>query len=363
MKDIISEQYMTIVRYFEIVIVVLLIPLLYNYVPIDKKAHETLYIDATDIDTLVSSLEKNGYSVTLIDKIMIQVEQIPQSGWYTLSKNNSGRFSFFKNIYLHKAKTMDIVIYAGETHDELIDRLANDLKLDREKLYNSYISLSRFKEADIFPGHYQIARRAKEESVMLYLFDLSHKILDLFVEKTFTNTPDHFELKVLLTIASIIQKESNAVEEMPLISSVIYNRLRKNMKLQMDSTLNYGPYSHRIVTPERIKNDTSYYNTYKYKGLPPYPLGTISIDALRAAMFPAKTDHLFFMLKPKGGHQFAETYEAHLENIRIFRAYQKKREEEKKRAEALAKQDHAEHNATKEQNISNTKVLKQAKKD
>jgi len=95
------------------------------------------------------------------------------------------------------------------------------------------------------------------------------------------------------------------------------------MKLQMDSTLNYGKHSHVVVTPERIKSDMSYHNTYKHKGLPPYPLGTVTLDALKAAMSPQKSDYLFFMLDPKGGHNFTATYDKHLENIRAFRVYQK----------------------------------------
>jgi len=350
LKTIISEQYINIVRIAGILIIIFLIPLLYNFVPIDEKASETFYIDASSVDTIVTSLEDNGYTLTFVDKIMMQVDEVPKSGWYKLDKKAYGRFYFFKNIYKHTTETMNIVVYEGETHNELIDRLANDLKLDRNKLYKSYKSLSRFKEADIFSGHYRIARKAGEEAVMLYLFDTSKKIFDLFITNTFKNRPDHFELKILLTIASIIQKESNSVDEMPMISSVIYNRLKKNMKLQMDSTLNYGKYSHTIVTPERIKTDTSYYNTYKHKGLPPYPLGTISIEALRSAMFPDKSKHIFFMLKPDGGHKFSETYEEHLENIRIFRAYQKKREEEKKKEEkALAetKKQSKENNESK----------------
>ena len=337
LKKIISEQYMTIVRILEIILFVLLIPLLYNFVPISKDASETLYIDAANIESIVDSLEKNGYTVTLVDKIMIQSDKMPKSGWYRLDKHKYGRFNFFRNIYKYQTETMDIVIYAGETHNELLDRLSNDLKLDRDKLYTQYKTMSKFKEADIFARHYRIARSAKEKSVMLYLFSVSDKILKLFIEKTFKNRPDYFGLKVLLTIASIIQKESNSVQEMPVISSVIHNRLAKNMKLQMDSTLNYGAYSHTIVTPERIKTDTSYYNTYKHKGLPPYPLSTVTLEALRAAMFPEKSEYLFFMLKPDGGHKFCATYEEHLDNIRKFRAYQKQKREEKiKQEKALA---------------------------
>jgi len=337
LKTIISEQYIAIVRTIEIILVVLLIPLLYNFVPISKNASETLYIDAANIESIVDSLEKNGYTVTLVDKIMLQADKMPKSGWYTLDKHRYGRFNFFKNIYKYQAETMDIIVYAGETHDELLERLANDLKLNRDKFYIQYKAMSRFKEADIFAGHYRIARKADEQSAILYLFSVSDKMLDLFIEKTFKNRPDHFALKVLLTIASIIQKESNSVQEMPVISSVIHNRLSKNMKLQMDSTLNYGAYSHTIVTPERIKTDTSNYNTYKHKGLPPYPLATVTLEALHAAMFPEKSEYLFFMLKPDGGHKFCATYEDHLDNIRKFRAYQKQKKEEKlKREKALA---------------------------
>jgi len=342
LKSIISEQYMTIVRTIEIILLVLLIPLLYNFFPIDKKASETFYIDAANKESIVDSLEENGYTVTFVDKIMIQTDKMPQSGWYTLDKHKYGRFNFFRNIYKYQAETMDIVIYAGETHDELLDRLANDLKLDRDRLYEQYKARSRFKEADIFAGQYRVARKADERSVMVYLFSVSNKMLALFIEKTFKNRPDHFGLKVLLTIASIIQKESNSAQEMPLISSVIHNRLAKNMRLQMDSTLNYGTYSHTIVTPERIKTDTSYYNTYKHKGLPPYPLGTVSLDALRAAMFPEKNAYLFFMLKPDGGHKFCATYDEHLENIRKFRAYQKQKQKEKEEQKKKAEKEKRE---------------------
>jgi len=337
LKKILSEQYIIIVRMVEIALVLLALPFLYNLIPIDKRASDTLYIDAGNKESVFNSLEENGYTVTLIDKMMMQVDQLPQSGWYTLKKKEHGRFSFFRNIYKHKAKTMHITVFAGETHDELLNRLAHDTKRNREKLYQAYKKFSRFKEADIFAGQYVIARSAKEESLMRYLFNESHKILEIFVEKNFRHKPDHNTVKVLLTIASIIQKESNAIDEMPIISSVIYNRLNKNMKLQMDSTLNYGIYSHKIVTPERIKSDSTFYNTYKYKGLPPYPLGTITINALHAAMFPSKSRHLFFMLKPDGTHVFCENYTKHLENIRSFRAYQKKREKEKKRLACVKK--------------------------
>jgi len=326
MKHIISAKYKCFVLVIEILIVILLLPILYNYLPTDKDAPTTFYIPSSKSNDVVNALKKNGYTVTLIDKLMLNLIETPQKGWYTVDHDAYGRFLFFATIHSKKTETMDIVVYGGETAQELVTRLSNDMKLDQVKLQQHYKTLTRFQEADIFANRYTIARKADEKSTMQYLFDLSDAQLLQFEKENFTQAPDFLTLKVLLTIASIIQKESNSVKEMPAISSVIHNRLAKGMKLQMDGTLNYGDNSHVIVTPDRIKKDKSYYNTYKHKGLPPSPIGTVTLDALKAAMSPQKSDYLFFMFKPNGEHSFTATYDKHLENIRAFRVYQKERE-------------------------------------
>ena len=335
MKQMISAKYRRLILYVEIFIAILLFASIYNFIPMNNDS-KTFYIPSSSIDDITHTLKENGYTVTWIDRFVLQFKQIPKEGWYSIEPNTYSRLFFFEHLHKQKAATMDIVIYAGETAKELVTRLAKDMRLDKEKLLKRYKILSRFQEADIFAQRYTIARRADENSTMKYLFHLSTEALADFEKEHFSQKTDTVTLKVLLTIASIIQKESNSVKEMPVISSVIHNRLDKGMRLQMDSTLNYGEYSHIIVTPERIRNDKSYYNTYKHKGLPPYPLGTVTLDALKAAMSPQKSDYLFFMLDPKGGHNFAATYDKHLENIRAFRVYQKERKKQKQ-AEAEEK--------------------------
>ena len=83
----------------------------------------------------------------------------------------------------------------------------------------------------------------------------------------------------------------------------------------MDGTLNYGKYSHIKVTPERIRKDTSRFNTYKHKGLPPSPIGAVSFDAIIAAIKPAQTDYLYFMKNNQGTHDFTKSYSTHRRNI------------------------------------------------
>jgi UPF0755 protein len=87
------------------------------------------------------------------------------------------------------------------------------------------------------------------------------------------------------------------------------------MPLQMDGALNYGVYSHKKVTAERIRSDSSYYNTYKFRGLPPYPACSVSVTAIEAAIFPAKTDYLYFVKNSNGVHSFNKDYKAHVQEI------------------------------------------------
>lgn len=326
MKQLIAKKYRRFILYIEIFIVIMLLPVFYNLASV-KNGNTTFYIYSSGIDNVVSTLEKNGYTVTFIDRLMLQIIRTPDEGWYSVDPDEYGRLFFYEYLHRKKSETMDIVIFAGETRDELIERLSKDMKLDQNKLTKAYKTLSRFKEADILAKKYTVARKADEDSIMEYLFYISKVEFKKLEQKNSKRQ----KLKTLLTIASIIQKESNKKKEMSIISSVIYNRLDKNMRLQMDGTLNYGKHSHTIVTPERIKNDKSRYNTYKHKGLPPTPLATVSLDSLNAAIAPRDSDYLYFMLNKDGNHSFSVTYDEHLKKIKVFRAYQKEKADKKRR--------------------------------
>ncbi len=313
------------IMFLEGLIVLLTFLLLYNFfLPLGKESH-LVYFDDSNATKVFQTLKENGYNITDWDHYLLPENSLPKKGWYRIGHTDEGRYHFFRSLNSHPVQTMKIRIFSGETHTEMLRRLASDMKLDEKKLQYLYEKKSRYKEADIFAGIYSVAREAKESETLDFLFKRSDVLLEDFKKNHFTYTPDDYTVRLLLTIASIIQKESNKPEEMPLISSVIYNRLEKGMKLQMDGTLNYGNFSHCIITPERIKSDNSFYNTYKYKGLPPAPLSTVSLKALHAAMFPAETDYLFFMLTPDGSHHFSATYKEHLAYLKAFRKYQRSR--------------------------------------
>jgi len=317
MKRSIKKKYHIILLPIEISILILLAFLIYNSLLMPTKK-DTIYLPDSNIKTLLNTLKSHGYKTYAIDTLLLNNITLPAKGWYDLD-GKEGRISFFTKMHKKHAKTMEIEVFAGETSVELSKRLANDMKLDSHKLLDSYKSQSQYTEGDIIAGRYILARNADENTSMSYLINTSKKFMQKFLKSHSKKPLSFLETKVLLIIASIIQKESNRIKEMPLISSVIYNRLEKGMRLQMDGTLNYGNYAHTIVTPERIKMDMSYYNTYKYKGLPPTPLSTVSLSALGAAYCPPKSDYFFFMLTKDGSHIFAHDYETHLKNVHAFK--------------------------------------------
>jgi UPF0755 protein len=132
-------------------------------------------------------------------------------------------------------------------------------------------------------------------------------------------------LSVILTIASIIEKETSSDVERAIVSSVYHNRLRKGMKLESCPTVIYAISGgsgeiHRDLTREDLKFESKF-NTYRNKGLPPTPICCPCEKSIIAAANPASTEYMFFVAKPHGDcHNFAKTYSEHLKNVKALRA-------------------------------------------
>ena len=115
MKKILLANYRHFVLYFEIFMLLLLIPLTYNLIPVNEGT-KTFYIPSSNIDDVVKTLKSNGYEVTWMDKLMLRLRRTPDEGWYSVEPSEHGRFLFFKHIYKQKTNELiDVVIYSGET--------------------------------------------------------------------------------------------------------------------------------------------------------------------------------------------------------------------------------------------------------
>jgi UPF0755 protein len=127
----------------------------------------------------------------------------------------------------------------------------------------------------------------------------------------------------LLTLASIIQKEAGNDEEMPLISAVFHNRLKRGMPLQADPTVIYGIKNFNGNLTRKDLATPSAYNTYVNRGLPPGPIANPGLAALQAAANPAPSSALYFVADGSGGHYFSTNLSEHNRAVRKYLQYQR----------------------------------------
>jgi len=113
----------------------------------------------------------------------------------------------------------------------------------------------------------------------------------------------------VLIIASMIQAEAATGHDQPLIASVIYNRLRLGMPLQLDATTRYATGNYSKPLTQSQLNSRSPYNTRIHKGLPPTPISNPGVRSISAALHPAKTDYLYYVYAGNGRHHFSRTLE------------------------------------------------------
>jgi len=165
-------------------------------------------------------------------------------------------------------------------------------------------------EGLLFPDTYEVAKDITEEQLIIKMLDRFDQIFE-----------DHYYLRAkelnmsineVITLASIIEREAKLDSERALVSSVFHNRINLGMLIQSCATVQY-------ILGERKENLTykdlaieSPYNTYKYNGLPPKPIASPGKASIFAALFPEKTDYLFFVLNENGKHIFSRTYQEHL---------------------------------------------------
>jgi len=313
---ILNLLYLLISLLFKLSIIGLVAFIFYISIPI--KTTQTVTLPKGSVAKTIQHLQKEGYALTIIDKYMLAFLGQPKSGTLEIGESSMNRIDFLRKLTNAKEAIKVVTLIPGETLPIFLETIAKKNKLSLEKLKNYYKEFSSYKEAGIIPETYHVPKNVNEETLIKILVEqsthkykeLAHKFLKKYNEKEW--------LKVL-TVASIIQKEAANKEEMPIVASVIYNRLKIDMALQMDGTLNYGKYSHVKVTPKRIKEDKSGFNTYANKGLPPYPICSVSVEAIKAALNPKKTNYLYFMRNKSGVHDFTNSYKEHLKNIKKAR--------------------------------------------
>jgi UPF0755 protein len=180
---------------------------------------------------------------------------------------------------------------------------------------------ARTLEGYLFPDTYRLTRRTTAA-------DLVTQMAERFVAQW---TPDRqaalaargLTLRQLVTIASIVEKETAKPDERPMVSAVYQNRLKIRMGLQCDPTVIYALERVGRYTGNLTRADLSFdspYNTYRYAGLPPGPIAAPGLASLDAALNPAPVDYLYFVSRNDGSHAFAVSLDDHNRNVHRYQA-------------------------------------------
>jgi UPF0755 protein len=273
-----------------------------------------VYIPKGSVFKSISHLQDKGVNLYKIDAIILRLIGHPQQGWIDLKEEESTRIGYLYKLTTAKAATHTITLIPGETTVIFLEQVALQLKLDAKKLKDAYANMATVPEGMFVPDTYSIPKEISEERLIAFLLDQSAQKRTAMATKLL-GSYDEVKWLQLVTLASVIQKEAASVADMPIVSSVIKNRLAKNMRLQMDGTLNYGEYSHKKVTAARIRSDRTTFNTYKHRGLPAFPVCNVSYEALDAAIHPKSTDYLYFVRGKDGEHIYTSYFSTHHKNI------------------------------------------------
>ena len=213
---------------------------------------------------------------------------------------------------IFESVAVKIVIPEGYSNKDIAETVSSLLKnFDKEK----FLAIIKDKEGFIFPDTYLFFPTTTEEEVARVMIDnFNKKIAPL------KNQIDHspHTINEIVTMASLVENEANKDADRKMVSGILWNRIAKNMPLQVDAVFGYLL---NKGSSELTLNDLQYdspYNTYKHKGLPPGPIGNPGISSIDAALNPTKSNYLYYLHDKNGIIHYATNYDQHLENKRKY---------------------------------------------
>ena len=291
--------------------------------PLKISNEEVVLVEEGDsFYSIVSKLKsENKIKSPLIIKIYakltgLNLEVVP--GSHTLEKGMSVKEIAETLKDASNANAITVTIPEGFNIEDIATRLqeqevcTSDEFLNAVKSYPlpSYVKDNPDKrynlEGFLFPDTYSFDIGVEPQYIIETMIK---RFEEVFKEITASDTITEEEVEKVVNVASIIEKEARVDEDRPLIASVIYNRLKQNMPLQIDATVIYAHGYYIESVRNRHLAIESKYNTYLYKGLPVGPICNPGVESLKAALNPASTDYLFYLLAYDDEHYFTNNYD------------------------------------------------------
>ena len=252
-------------------------------------------------------------------------------GVYALKASSDlkpGEYAFQKNASLRdvigvivegKVVQHGVTIPEGLTSEQIVARLS-----DNEIFTGSVREIPR--EGTLLPETYKFPRGTSREQVIQRMQQAQKRVLAEIWERRSPDLPVRTP-EQLVTLASIVEKETGKPDERSRVAAVFVNRSKQKIKLQSDPTIIYGLVGGKGTLGRPIKRSEitqpSPYNTYVIEGLPPGPISNPGRASLEATANPARTRDLYFVADGTGGHAFTETYDLHQKNVAKLRAMER----------------------------------------
>jgi UPF0755 protein len=249
-----------------------------------------------------------------------------KAGYYVFQKPSSIRETL-RILTLGKSLELKVTIPEGATLKEIAELLSVECDINKEKFLRLVHSSEYVKgfgirtsllEGYLFPESYLISYGADPEQVISRMVGQFFKVYTSEIKQRTKEIG--FTMEEIVILASIIEKETACEREKAVISGVYHNRLRKNILLQCDATVQYAlPKRKARLTYADLKIDSPY-NTYLNKGLPPAPIASPGKTSIEAALWPQNNDYLYFVARGDGTHSFSKTLRQHnREKLKIKR--------------------------------------------
>jgi UPF0755 protein len=212
-----------------------------------------------------------------------------------------------------------VTIAEGLTSEQIVQRLR-----ESDVLTGELRGIPR--EGSLLPESYKVMRGTPRQQLISRMSAAHTRVLQEVWERRAPDVPVKTP-EDLITLASIVEKETGKADERSRVAAVFINRLNRKMRLQSDPTIIYGMVGGkgaigRPLTREDVDRATPY-NTYVIEGLPPGPIANPGRASLEAVANPSRTRELYFVADGSGGHVFASTYDQHLKNVARWKDYMK----------------------------------------
>ena len=297
-----------------------------------KEEGDFLITKGSSAAKIAQDLKNEGYiGNTLIFKSYVRLtrkaSKIPP-GSYKIPKNLTMREVV--EVLLAGPKDVWVLIPEGLRREEVANLLAEGLGKDgeeREVFIDGFLEATSGSEGFLFPDTYLFSKDVSPASIAIRMREVFNKKVESLIKSIGEGgTKEGLSFNEVVTLASIIERETRRDSERALVAGILLKRLNIGMALQADATVQYAVSSAKCKVqsakcewwPQVLRADlklTSPFNTYSNAGLPPSPIANPGLSSLEAAANPAETDFLYYLHDSEGIIHTAQTYSEHQENI------------------------------------------------